>query len=365
MSQDLYPIFARGRFAPTISSEDRGNDVTGDVDPKTPVLPKDHYLHPTAATEWWWNVGTLVTKDGRTFGFEINAASFQKFGFTQVMLTDVETGTHLQSTVRYLSGEGGFDPLTWAQSDWRKDWSVSLGQVTMHAPQGDPTKQITVKAEMSDEATKKNVVFDLMLSQEGPPLLVWGKGYADLPDGEGTNYYYSLTRLQASGSIIIEGNEYEVEGVTWMDHEYGDFGTPGQQVKWVLQDIQLPGGVSITNQAFGPPSLDNPVTLSVATLMQEGASRFVLSRTTPITNTETGLKPTWTSPVTGNTYFMAWKIELFDLGKPPTTLVVSSLVAGQEFPVSGGPIYEGVAIAKGTFQGEENVTGTAWNEQSL
>jgi predicted secreted hydrolase len=54
-------------------------------------LPADHYLHPTAQTEWWWHVGTLKAGD-RTFGFEINAAAFylNKVMFTQVMLTEVD-----------------------------------------------------------------------------------------------------------------------------------------------------------------------------------------------------------------------------------------------------------------------------------
>ncbi len=29
-------------------------------------LPKDQYAHTGAPTEWWWHVGTLKSKDGRT-----------------------------------------------------------------------------------------------------------------------------------------------------------------------------------------------------------------------------------------------------------------------------------------------------------
>ena len=60
-------------------------------------LPKDHYLHLGAPTEWWWNVGTLRSLD-RTFGFEIQAASFGKIAITQVMLTDVGRQRHYQRT---------------------------------------------------------------------------------------------------------------------------------------------------------------------------------------------------------------------------------------------------------------------------
>ena len=130
-------------------------NATGDVATIIPaqVLPvtvgnwsaKDQYLHPNSPTDWWWNTGTLTTKEGRTFGFEINTASFryegpltQGFAFTQVLLTDVKTNTVYQSSTRYLAnkvalnipvfdGSGTYDPTTWAESNSTKAWSVSLG----------------------------------------------------------------------------------------------------------------------------------------------------------------------------------------------------------------------------------------------
>ncbi len=103
--------------------------------------------------------------------------------------------------------------------------------VTMDAPWGDPTRGMAVAALLVDEASSTEVYFDLMLSQQGPPFIVWGTGVgAILPPSSGThlqtnNYYYSLTRLAASGSITIGGEKFAVSGCTWMDHEYGYFGT--------------------------------------------------------------------------------------------------------------------------------------------
>jgi hypothetical protein len=42
-------------------------------------MPADMYLHTGAPTEWWWHIGTLRAGT-RTFGFEINTASFTKDG---------------------------------------------------------------------------------------------------------------------------------------------------------------------------------------------------------------------------------------------------------------------------------------------
>ena len=150
--------FARNR--PTADQVGSGCDP---IPPSKSViqLPKDQYLHLGAPTEWWWHTGTLQSLDGvETFGFEINAASFQAFGFTQVMLTRVSNNSHSQNSTVFTKGDE-FNPDTWAQSDVNKDWSVKLGTVSMHAPQSDPTKNMLVTAALGDGAN--NVQFDLKL----------------------------------------------------------------------------------------------------------------------------------------------------------------------------------------------------------
>jgi len=410
------------------------------------ILPNDHYQHSGAPTEWWWHIGTLYAGD-RIFGFEINAASFQKdgFAFTQIMLADVSNNRTFQRTTPYIPPLV-FNADSWAEKDATKDWSVKLGDessylsaielidpgsgytstplieisggggssaqamalmnldageiaiivltvpgvgytseptititggggsgaqaraihtyVSMHSSLPDPTQNMIVKAELVDEKTNAVVKFDLKLSEQGHPFIVWGTGVQSIYPSETAtaleqnNYYYSLTHLQADGTIELDGETIEVTGVTWMDHEYGAFGTEENPVKWILQDMQLDNGVSISNFALlgsGPPPPLNQKTESKATVQREdGTTYFVDSFTTPIGRT-------WTSTDSDKTYFMQLQIDIpsFD-----ATIIVTSLMDAQEFPVKGGPVYEGVASASGTFEGQE-VSGTAWNEQTL
>jgi predicted secreted hydrolase len=237
--------------------------------------------------------------------------------------------------------------------------------VTMDAPWGDPTQGMAVVALLLDEASNTEIYFDLMLSQQGPPFIVWGTGVGAilLPPSRGThlqtnNYYYSLTRLAASGSITIGGEKFAVSGRTWMDHEYGYFGTSAKPVKWVLQDAQLDNGWTLSNFATlgnGPPKLNQP-TPSLVTLQDPaGAMYFQIAVLTPVGRT-------WTSPESGITYFMQFKI---DIPAFAASLNISSLVDAQEFPSGpGAGVYEGVAAATGTFAGKP-ASGTAWNEQAL
>src|SRR5581483_9101579 len=69
----------------------------------------------------------------------------------------------------------------------------------------------TVDAAMSDYA------LHLELRDEKPPALHHG-GYITYPP-EGGSYYYSRTRLAASGTL----NGESVSGIAWMDHQWGNF----------------------------------------------------------------------------------------------------------------------------------------------
>lgn len=251
--------------------------------------------------------------------------------------------------------------------------------VTMDAAWGDPTQNMAITALLVDEATGTEVYFDLTMSQKGPPFLVQGSGVSLPPPpqpGSGThlqinNYYYSLTRLAAAGTIRIVPAEgastiaretLQVAGTTWMDHEYGFFGTATTRVTWILQDAQLDNGWHLSNFALGTNFTLGQTVQSHATLQDpDGKMYFGASSLTPVGKT-------WTSPNSNKTYFMEFKIEI-DLSPigiaQPTTLTIKSLLCDQEFPPGlSAAVYEGVAAATGTFLGQ-NVSGTAWNEQAL
>lgn len=270
-------------------------------------------------------------------------------GVANVLLVSPGSGYTSLPEVR-LAGGGGSGAVVRALHTY----------VAMSAPQSDPTQDIHVQALLVDDPSLTEVRFDLRFSQQGRPFFVWGTGIN--PGGSGhdlqtNNFYFSLTRLAASGTIELGGEVFSVEGTTWMDHEYGAFGTAQNPVKWFLQDMQLDDGTCLSNYATledGLPELGER-RASTATIQDaSGSIWYVPTFVTPI-------ERTWTSPVSGATYFLELKVEIpsFD-----AELVVDALMDAQEFPVVGSPVYEGVASAEGTFRGRR-VRGTAWIEQDL
>jgi hypothetical protein len=144
----------------------------------------------------------------------------------------------------------------------------------------------------------------------------------------------------ASGTITFGGETFDVEGMTWMDHQYGKFGGGTGIVRWILQDMQLDNGWCLSNYVTHDGALPplGETQDAIATVQgPDGALYLVPTRMTAIGRT----------------------IPAFD-----ADLYVDTLVDAQEFPVPGASVYEGVAVAEGTFRGKR-VRGTAWNEQEL
>ncbi len=63
--------------------------------------------------------------------------------------------------------------------------------------------------------------FDLSLKAEKPPVINGENGVSQKAEGAGkASHYISFTRLATTGTIILDGKKFSVEGSSWMDHEF-------------------------------------------------------------------------------------------------------------------------------------------------
>jgi len=235
--------------------------------------------------------------------------------------------------------------------------------VSMEAPQADPSKDIKVKALMVDEPTLTEVEFDLTFSQKGRPFYVFGTGIEPSATEQSlteNNYYFSFTRLAASGTITIDGEEFEVSGTTWMDHEYGYFGggDSSDRVRWLLQDMQLDNGYTISNAGIIGEGYKPEIGVAVdsyATIQDDkGHLYYVASKVTPVGEL-------WTSPTSGNAYAQQFRVQIPSFG---ADLTVTVRLADQEFALPSASVYEGIASAEGELLGKK-VSGDSWIEQAF
>lgn len=298
-----------------------------------------------------YTVAPTVTIEGDGSGASALAILDSSGGVGQILLLD--PGTVYTETPQVTLTGGGSGATAVAVRNY----------VSMTAPQEDPSQNINVRALLVDDPTLTEIEFDLTFSQQGRPFFVFGTGVeprAKVHSMTENNYYFSFTRLAASGTITIDGEVFEVSGTTWMDHEYGNFGgnTSETRVRWLLQDMQLDNGYTLSNAGIigegYKPEIDVAVDSYVTIQNPEGDLYYVAS-------TVTAIGELWVSPRTHRGYAQQYLVEIpsFD-----AEIIVTSRLPDQEFAVAGAPVYEGIAEISGTMLGEP-VTGDGWIEQAF
>jgi predicted secreted hydrolase len=207
------------------------------------TLPQDHLPHYQFRTEWWYFTGNVKTADGRAFGYQL---TFFRHGyrppgneqpttsrfvmndvkFAHFAVTDVSAGKfHYDRRIsRGAYGEAGFADGN--RLAWIDDWELDFDQSNFRL-----------------KAAAKDYAIELDLTPEKPAVLQGDNGLSQKADGAGhASYYYSITRLQTSGTIKIGVENYPVEGNSWFDREWATNQLTPEQSGWNWFAIQLSDG---------------------------------------------------------------------------------------------------------------------------
>ena len=116
-------------------------------------VPADQAAHPSAAQDWWYAVGHLVS-GGHEYGYEVQLT---KQGVTQLSITDVTAGKYYTQQVAYKAGE----------------FSVSATKLDVRMPNATMTGTMDA---MHLTATLPEGSLDLQLSARGPAMYGNGTG---------------------------------------------------------------------------------------------------------------------------------------------------------------------------------------------
>lgn len=179
-------------------------------------------------------------------------------------------------------------------------------------------------------------------------MFVGGRGYINF--GTQFTYYYSLTNLKSTGTLKVDGKPFAVMGVSWLDHQWGDWSWAGAK-GWTWMALQLGNGTQLSLfdvRAFGAPILFASV------LGKSGKTRTVPG----VTIKSTG---SWHSPHTGATYPSGWIVNIPALR---ATLQVSPTVKDQELIAQNQPqgsYWEGSGRVTGRYGGKA-ITGLSYTE---
>jgi predicted secreted hydrolase len=315
----------------------RGVEPLPDLPPAaTPVpapvaFPRDALPHD-ALTEWWYFTGHLQTADRHSYGFE--------FTIFQARRQDAPTGYLAHFAVTDVDGQRFSHEARASQGEPRLAFPLQVQDWVL-------LNDSAFEAAMDDGAFGLRLRF----MDEKPPVLHHGGFIENEPAGG--SYYYSRTRLAATGELQVAGGDpIPVSGQAWMDHQWGDFVVAAGGWDWY--SLQLDDMTELMLYVLRRPSGEVSAVYGSQVLPNGSVRDLAANEVRP--------QPlgTWQSPHTGAVYPSGWRLTLAD----GEELVVRPLVVDQElyFPGFGGLAYWEGAVSVGgsrTGRGYVELTGYA------
>jgi predicted secreted hydrolase len=118
---------------------------------------------------------------------------------------------------------------------WIDDWSLEAASTGAAAQES-----------WSLRAAQPGYELELTLQALTPPVLNGDAGLSRKSGEPGAaTYYYSIPRLAVHGRLIREGHPLGVQGLAWLDREWGSGGLGAQQVGWDWFALQLNDGTAL------------------------------------------------------------------------------------------------------------------------
>ena len=335
--------------------------------PREFIFPDDHGPHPGYRTEWWYYTGNLFTEEGRQFGYQftifrsqLNPPDSGETGSAQgtdwntdqlylghFAISDVENENHVFEE-RYSRGAAG---LAGAQVEpyeiWLEDWKISRINPENSS---DENFAVNIEASMEDGSS-----IDLEVTPSKPLILQGEQGYDKKGPEEGNaSYYLAFTRMDAVGEVSVEGDSYEVQGQSWMDHEWSTSALGEDQEGWDWFSIQLSNGYDL--MYYQLRNTDGSISMfTTGSVIDPDGNKIT------ITPEEVRLEvlDRWESPHSGAEYPSQWVMEI---PGQQLRLELTTLFDDQEMDVSVR-YYEGTLGISGDMNGQQ-ITGNGFIEMT-
>ncbi len=318
------------------------------------IFPRDHKEHDSIV-EWWYFNGVLEDENGHKYSF-MNC-------LFRVDVENVEIPYLKHLPVNKILGGKKYICFAHSvvsdlenQKNYKEVQNVSLvsnDSFTKERLFVNYINPILLKGfENNEIAEIENDVFhikteklDLILKSQKPALLEGGEGHITVCGRE--SYYYSLTDLETSGTLLIDGKEIKVKGKSWFDHQWADVSY--KKDKWTWFSLQLNNGTDIMCCEYD----DKREKGNLVDIITKANESFHFSNLI--------LKPgadIWQSKLTKAEYPLSWDIEIPEY---EAKLHVKSLMSDQEMIFLAINYWEGPLEVSGTIAGK-NVNGVGFME---
>jgi predicted secreted hydrolase len=300
-------------------------------------LPQDEAAHQDPV-EWWYFNGHLRGVDAaghpHCYGFEY--VTFQLLGFTPVptYLGNVAITDLTRGSFHYGSAIASYPvPTT------KNRFSLHTGSWSMTGGSGRDVLH----------AGLPGYALDLDLQATEAPVLEGADGVVSLGP-LGTSKYYSWTSLVTSGKIVDHAVPVKVDGISWMDHQWGTIDLTGGS-GWDWFSVQLSNGQQYMIYFIRNES--GNIVHSFATRVSSAGRATYLDGN--ISERSTG---SWHSSASGITYGSGWAVTL-----PGGQLDITPDLRNQELDLqlAQNVYWEGDVSVQGRIEGRR-VAGVGYTE---
>ena len=334
--------------------------------PREFVFPRDHGPHPEYRTEWWYYTGNLDSADGEHLGFQLTffrqavapemEARASDWATRQVYMAHFAvtraSDDRFVSFERFSRGAAG---LAGAQADPYRVWLESWEAAATGEGIGNREYGIRSMGDVRLRAAEGSAALDLRLRETKPIVLQGDRGLSPKSAEAGNaSYYYSATRLQADGTISLDGKVYQVNGLVWLDREFGTSALGPDAVGWDWFAFQLADGRDL--MYFQIRQRDGSIEpLSGGSLVAPDGTVTRLARE----DVQVQVLDRWTSPRTRAVYPARWRVQVPSQG---LSLEVTPHAPDQELAVSYA-YWEGAVKIGGSAQGNGYIEMTGYAGQ--
>ena len=323
--------------------------VTGSCDLQ---LPKDHASHSGYRTEWWYYTGNLKSALGKRYGFQLT------FFRRRIIPSESEekwpTPASAWRTGQIYLAHAAISDLDGKHHFYAQDMGRSVLGIAGEYRDND-TIRIFVKkwsARIGPKVHRLKVIsnpfsFDLNLTPVKPAAFHGKKGYSRKGSTpESASCYYSLTRLETKGQVTLSKKTVDVNGLSWMDHEFSTAPLEPGLVGWDWFGLQLSDNTELMiyllrheDGGFNPAS-------SGTYIRSNGKTKHLSGHDIEVTVTDT-----WNSPNSGAVYPARWRIRI---PWPAMDLMITPNLADQEMKTkesTGVTYWEGSVSVRGIKTG--------------
>jgi predicted secreted hydrolase len=309
-------------------------------------FPQDHAAHDQFASEWWYFTGHVRAKDGRKFGYEL---TFFRVGLRpgDVKVSRGESawrGNELYPAHFAITDEAG-KKFVYYERFAREALGAGFASQTRLDVRDDGWT-LTGPSPFRLHASVDGKGIDFSLVAEKVPAVHGHDGISKKgPCATCASHYYSMTRLRTSGTMVYGGARFAVDGLSWMDHEFGSDELQDGVVGWDWYSIQLDDRRELMLYVLRRKDGGVVAQSSGSLIDARGRVSYL-----PLAAFSAQANGTWTSPHTGGVYPSGWRVRV---PSARVDVVLTPVLVDQELAntVGGVSYWEGAVDARDSSSG--------------